>query len=82
MVHFMAAPFCRGAENRRNRRAGNRHYLDYGVDSPPFSKLRPKVPLFRYEMLPLLLEVYAFICLLVALIAVNRLPLEILMLAS
>ena len=32
-------------------------------------------------VLPLLLEVYAFICMLVTLIAVNRLPLEILALA-
>ena len=46
-----------------------------------FKKIRPKVPLFRYDLLPLLLEVYAFICMLVTLIAVNRLPLEILALA-
>ena len=46
-----------------------------------FKKIRPKVPLFCYDLLPLLLEVYAFICMLVTLIAVNRLPLEILALA-
>ncbi len=47
-----------------------------------FRKIKPFVPFFRYEFLPLLLEIYAFLCLFIAVVAVNGLPLEILLLAS
>ncbi len=46
-----------------------------------FRKIKPMVPLFRYEFLPLLLEIYAFLCLFIAVVAVNGLPVEILLLA-
>ena len=82
MVHFMAAPFAEALKTAGIGVQAIGITLIMASIHRLFQKLRPKVPLFRYEMLPLLLEVYAFICLLVALIAVNRLPLEILMLAS
>lgn len=43
-------------------------------------RLRKTLPLFHYEVLPLILEIYAIVCLIISLIAVNRLPLEIVML--
>ncbi len=82
LVHFMAAPFAEALKTAGIGVQAIGITLIMVAIHRLFQKLRPKVPLFRYETLPLLLEVYAFICLLVALIAVNRLPLEILMLTS
>lgn len=45
-------------------------------------KLKPVVPLFSYPTFPLLLQIYAFVCMLVSLIAINHLPLEIFLLAN
>jgi len=45
-------------------------------------RLKPRVPLFVYPTFPLLLQIYAFVCMIISLIATNRLPLEILLLAN
>ena len=47
-----------------------------------FKKITPKIPLFAYEPLPLMLQVYAFVCIIISLIVVNDLPLDILTLAK
>ena len=47
-----------------------------------FKSIKSYVPFFRYDFLPLLLKIYAFICLLISIIVVNQVPIEILLLAS
>lgn len=39
-------------------------------------EFKAKIPLFRYEMLPLMLQLFALICMVISLISVNQLPAE------
>ena len=81
MLHFLATPFSEALSAVGVGLQVVAVILIMGGIHKIFKMLRPRVPLFRYEMLPFLLQVYAFICMLVSLAAVNKLPLEILMLA-
>ncbi len=55
--------------------------ISYGLHQL-IKKLKQKLPLFQLAPLPIILEIYAIVCLLITLISINHLPLEIVMLAS
>ena len=45
-----------------------------------FEKLTPILPLFIYPTFPMLLQIYALVCMLISLISVNHLPVEMILL--